>query len=83
MGKSNTGRESLIPIVRDVIEHARAGTIKQAKDVMRLPATHYTDSKRFELEVEKVIKRVPIILGPSCEIPNLVILKLYLLQVCL
>ena len=68
MSKLNSGRESLIPIARDVIKHAKAGTIKQASKVMRLPATHYTDSNRFKDEVERVIKRVPIILGPSCEI---------------
>ena len=61
-------RELLIPIARDVIKHAKAGTMKQASEVMRLPATHYTDSSRFQIEVEKLIKRVPIILGPSCEI---------------
>ena len=61
-------REQLIPIARDVIKHAKAGTMKQASKVMRLPATHYTDSNRFQTEVEKLIKRVPIILGPSCEI---------------
>ena len=63
-------RELLIPIARDVVEHAKAGTIKQAKEIMRLPATHYTDSSRFNTEVERLIKRVPIVLGPSCEIPN-------------
>ena len=63
-------RELLIPIARDVVEHAKAGTIKQAKEVMRLPSTHYTDSNRFKTEVERLIKRVPIVLGPSCEIPK-------------
>ncbi len=63
-------RELLIPIARDVIEHAKTGTIKQAKEVMRLPATHYTDSNRFNDEVQRLIKRVPIVLGPSCEIPK-------------
>ena len=33
-------RELLITITHDVVEHAKAGTIKQAKEVMRLPATH-------------------------------------------
>ncbi len=44
-------RELLIPIARDVIKHAKAGTMKQASEVMRLPATHYTDSSRFQIEV--------------------------------
>ena len=68
--KLDNARESLIPIARDVIEHAREGTMKQAGAVMRLPATNYTDPNRFEAELKQVIKRVPIILGPSCEIPN-------------
>ena len=67
---SRNGRDSLIPIARDVIKHAKAGTLRQAKDVMRLPADNYTNSDRFEAELNQVIKRVPIILGPSCEIPN-------------
>jgi phenylpropionate dioxygenase-like ring-hydroxylating dioxygenase large terminal subunit len=66
----NSGRRNLLPIARDVIKHAKAGTIRKAEDVMRLPASNYTDSKRFQAELEKVIKRVPIILGPSCEISN-------------
>ena len=33
-------RELLIPIARDVVEHAKAGTIKQTKEIMRLPATN-------------------------------------------
>ena len=62
----------LIPMAREVIKHARSGTMKQAPDIMKLPAAHYTDSLRFNDELKKLIKRVPIILGPSCEIarPN-------------
>ena len=45
---SRNGRDSLIPIARDVIKHAKAGTLRQAKDVMRLPADNYTNSDRFE-----------------------------------
>ena len=62
----------LIPMAREVVEHARSGTMKQAPEIMKLPATHYTDSIRFNDELKKLIKRVPIILGPSCEIarPN-------------
>ena len=37
---------------------------------MRLPASNYIDANRFQTEIDRVIKRVPIVLGPSCEIPN-------------
>ena len=66
----NSGRGNLLPIARDVIKHAKAGTMRKAKHVMRLPASNYTDDNRFQEELDNVIKRVPIILGPSCEIPN-------------
>jgi len=33
-------RELLITITCDAVDHAKAGTIKKAKEVMRLPATH-------------------------------------------
>ena len=69
-GDDKKGRDSLIPIARDVIKHAKEGTLRQAKEVMQLPAENYTDPDRFEAELNQVIKRVPIILGPSCEIPN-------------
>ena len=32
------GRDSLIPIARDVIKHAKEGTLRQAEEVMQLPA---------------------------------------------
>ena len=60
-----SSEDLLIPMAREVIEHARSGTMKQAPEVMKLPAAHYTDSVRFDDELKKLIKRVPIILGPS------------------
>lgn len=52
---NNKGRNNLLPIARDVIKHAKAGTMRQAKDVMRLPASNYTDNNRFDAELEKII----------------------------
>ena len=46
----NSGRGNLLPIARDVIKHAKAGTMRKAKDVMRLPASNYTDDNRFQEE---------------------------------
>ena len=46
----------LIPMAREVIEHARSGTMKQAPEIMKLPAAHYTDSLRFNEELKKLIK---------------------------
>ena len=51
------GRDSLIPIARDVIKHAKEGTLRQAEEVMQLPAENYTDPDRFEAELNQVIKK--------------------------
>jgi len=65
-------RSELINIARHVIAHGKAGTMEQADEVMKLSASVYYDESRFELELERVFKRVPLLLGPSCELaqPN-------------
>ena len=65
-------RAELINIARHVIAHGKAGTTEQADEVMKLPASVYYDEERFQLELERIFRRVPLILGPSCELaqPN-------------
>ena len=63
-------RAELINIAKHVIAHGKAGTMEQADDVMKLPASVYYDEQRFELELERIFRRVPLILGPSCELPK-------------
>ena len=48
-----SGRDSLIPIARDVIKHAKEGTLRQAKEVMKLPAENYTNPDRFKDELNR------------------------------
>jgi len=57
-------------IARHVIHHGRGGTMDYAETIMKLPASVYYDPKIFELEMERIFKRMPIILGPSCELSN-------------
>jgi len=66
----NAADQTLKDIARQVLSHAKAGSMELADEVMRLPASHYYDPVRFEQEVARVIKRVPLILGPSAEIPQ-------------
>lgn len=63
-------RTELVDIARHVIAHGKAGTMEQAEDVMRLPADVYYDEARFALELERVFRRIPLILGPSSEVAN-------------
>lgn len=57
-------------IARHVIDHGRNGTMEYAEDIMKLPTSVYFDKALFELEVERIFKRVPLILAPACELPN-------------
>ena len=69
MTKMVAGAE-LTAMVRDSIDHAKAGTISKAPGVLKLPASRYYDPENFQKEVDRIFKRVPLMLAPSCELPN-------------
>jgi nitrite reductase/ring-hydroxylating ferredoxin subunit len=48
--------------------HVQAGTIDQEQDVLRVPAARYVDPERFQLELERVWRRLPLLLALSCEL---------------
>jgi nitrite reductase/ring-hydroxylating ferredoxin subunit len=48
--------------------HAAAGTVPQAPDVMRVPAANYFDADRWRLEMDRIFRRLPLLLGFSCEL---------------
>lgn len=60
--------EVLKAIARHTIGHAQSNTMEYAKDVVNLPASTYYDEDLFGLELGKIFGRIPIVLGPSCEI---------------
>ena len=57
-------------MARHVIDHGRNDTMEYADDIMRLPSSVYYDEDIFNLEVERIFKRLPIILAPSCELKS-------------
>ena len=61
-------RAQLIGMARDNIAHAKAGTINQVSDVARVPAAHYYDPQRWRLEMDRVFKRMPLMLALSVEL---------------
>jgi nitrite reductase/ring-hydroxylating ferredoxin subunit len=61
-------RAQLVAMARRNIAHVRAGTVDQAPDVFRVPATNYYEPNRWRLEVDRIFKRLPLILGYSCEL---------------
>jgi carnitine monooxygenase subunit len=61
-------RSQLLEMSRSLIAHGQANTMELADDVVRIPASSYTDPDLFELEKEKIFKRVPLMLALSCEL---------------
>lgn len=60
----------LIDMARDGLAHARAGSIAQADGIFRVPASHYYDPERWQLEMSRVFRRLPLMLATSAELPN-------------
>ena len=63
-------RVQLLEMTRSLIAHAQAGTIDQAPSVARIPVSAYTDPALFELEKKRIFRRLPLMLAPSCELPE-------------
>ena len=55
-------------MARRNMAHVQAGTIDRAPDVLRVPAARYVDPARFALELERVWRRVPLVLALLCEL---------------
>ena len=63
-------RAKLIEMARHNMAHAKAGTIDQEPDVLRVPGRHYYDPERWQLEMDRVFKRLPLMLAISTELKS-------------
>ncbi|MEY4373386.1 MAG: hypothetical protein RL219_2155 [Actinomycetota bacterium] len=61
-------REELVEMARRTMEHSKNGTQSQTESVVRIPAKHYYDPERWQLEVDRIFKRLPLMLGFSSEL---------------
>ncbi len=61
-------RAKLVEMARHNMALVKAGAIDQADGFYKVPARHYYDPERWQLEVERVFKRVPLMLAMSCEL---------------
>lgn len=61
-------RARLIRMARHNIEVVKSGRIEQTPEVMRIPAKLYHDPERWQQEMDRVFRRVPLMLAMSCEL---------------
>lgn len=61
-------RAQLIEMAKNSLAHAEAGTIPQTDDVYKVPADHYYDEDRWHAEMNKIFKRMPLLLAMSAEL---------------
>ena len=63
-------KEQLIEITQDNLDHAAAGSIRQAEAITQVPVANYIDQARWREECDKVFRRLPLVLATTCELPN-------------
>jgi carnitine monooxygenase subunit len=61
-------REQLVEMARRGIEHWKNGTVPLEADVYRVPTSLYYDPERYQLEMQRIFKRIPLMLGFSAEL---------------
>jgi carnitine monooxygenase subunit len=66
---STVSTDLLVDQLRDLVRHARAGTTELTNGVMRVPVSRYVDPIQFEVELERIWRRVPLVLAWSAELP--------------
>jgi nitrite reductase/ring-hydroxylating ferredoxin subunit len=63
-------KSELTSMVKTTIAHGKARTIPQTEEIMRIPASNFYDPARFETEVDRIFKRLPLMLAASAELPK-------------
>ncbi|MFL0355305.1 SRPBCC family protein [Erythrobacter sp. GH1-10] len=63
-------REELVSMTRSLVEHGAADTMNYADEIVRIPAASYTDPELFEREKRNIFRRLPLMVAPSCELPE-------------
>jgi carnitine monooxygenase subunit len=60
-------REQLVAATRRNLAHSQNGTVPLDAEIKRVPARNYYDPQRWQLEMDRVFRRLPLVLGFSCE----------------
>ena len=63
-------REQLVVATRRNLVHSQHGTVPLEAEIKRVPSRNYYDPQRWQLEMDRVFRRLPLVLGFSCEMPD-------------
>tara|TARA_Y100000590_G_scaffold96291_1_gene109389 strand:+ start:1316 stop:2488 length:1173 start_codon:yes stop_codon:yes gene_type:complete len=63
-------KEEYNKIAERVVGHVQNKTTDQAENILSIPTSDYTCEKRWESEMDKIFKELPLMLALSIEIPN-------------
>jgi carnitine monooxygenase subunit len=63
-------RQRMMEMARRNLRHTIDGTVPLDEGVMRVPAQNYVNADRWRLEMDRIFKRLPLVLGFSCELPE-------------
>lgn len=61
-------RMQLIEMARHNMATVESGELNRAADVLRVPGHHYYDESRWCQEMDRVFRRMPLMLAMSCEL---------------
>jgi phenylpropionate dioxygenase-like ring-hydroxylating dioxygenase large terminal subunit len=61
-------REQLVQMTKRNIAHSKNGTVPLEAGVKRIPSTNYYDPDRWKVEMDRIFRRLPLVLGFSAEL---------------
>jgi phenylpropionate dioxygenase-like ring-hydroxylating dioxygenase large terminal subunit len=65
---ADNARSRLVEMARHNMSVVSAGELEKFPGVMRVPASHYYDEARWQLEMDRIFRRLPLMLAMSCEL---------------
>ncbi len=60
----------LVEMARSDLAHGRNGTQDQSDKIVKIPVENYYDQARWQLEIDRIFKRMPLLLAASAELPE-------------
>ncbi len=61
-------RDVTVALAKRLLAFHEAGTTEEAAHVYRVPTAHYIDADRWQLEMDRIFRRVPLPLALTCEL---------------